>query len=111
MKGVKLLAVSDEAGVYMAATEDGRMVFVTGHPEYDRLTLKAEYDRDVGKGAADRRARATTSPATTRARAALVTWRSHAHLLYANWLNYYVYQATPYDLGQLPSTDTPLVRE
>ncbi|MCX7039310.1 MAG: homoserine O-succinyltransferase, partial [Spirochaetes bacterium] len=50
VKGLRLLSVSDEAGVYIAATEDGRMLFVTGHPEYDRLTLKAEYDRDVGRG-------------------------------------------------------------
>jgi homoserine O-succinyltransferase/O-acetyltransferase len=110
VKGLKLLAVSEEAGVYMAASDDGRMVFVTGHPEYDRLTLKAEYDRDVAKGLSIAVPR-NYFPADDPSKPPLVTWKSHAHLLYANWLNYYVYQATPYDLGRLPLTDTPLVRE
>jgi len=101
VKNLKLLAVSDEAGVYMATSDDGRMVFVTGHPEYDRLTLKAEYDRDVAKGlpiAVPRNYYPDDDPS----REPLVTWRSHAHLLYSNWLNYCVYQATPFDLNQLP---------
>ncbi len=110
VKGLKLLCVSDEAGVYMAATEDGRMVFVTGHPEYDRLTLKAEFDRDVGRGLPIAVPR-NYFPSDDPRREPLVTWRSHAHLLYANWLNYCVYQATPYDLERLPSTDTPFQRE
>lgn len=110
VSGLKLLSVSDEAGVYMAATEDGRMVFVTGHPEYDRLTLKAEFDRDVGRGLPIAVPR-NYFPDDDPRREPLVTWRSHAHLLYANWLNYYVYQATPYDLERLPSTDTPFQRE
>ena len=109
-KGVKLLAVSEEAGVYMAASEDGRMVFVTGHPEYDRLTLKAEYDRDVAKGLPIAVPR-NYFPHDDPSKEPMVTWRSHAHLLYANWLNYYVYQSTPFDLGKLPLTDTPLERE
>jgi len=110
VKQLKLLAVSEEAGVYMAASDDGRMVFVTGHPEYDRLTLKAEYDRDVAKGLPIAVPK-NYFPHDDPAREPLVTWRSHAHLLYANWLNYYVYQATPYDLGRLPATDTPFIRE
>jgi len=110
VKGLKLLAVSEEAGVYMAASEDGRMVFVTGHPEYDRFTLKAEYERDRARGLPIAVPR-NYFPGDDPAREPLMTWRSHAHLLYANWLNYYVYQATPYDLGKLPTTDTPLVRE
>jgi homoserine O-succinyltransferase/O-acetyltransferase len=110
VKALKLLAVSEEAGVYMAASEDGRMVFVTGHPEYDSHTLKAEYDRDVARGLPIAVPR-NYFPDDDPRREPLVTWRSHAHLLYANWLNYYVYQATPYDLGQLPATDTPLQRE
>jgi homoserine O-succinyltransferase len=104
--GLRILAVSDEAGAYMAASEDGRMVFVTGHPEYDRLTLKAEYDRDVAKGLPIAMPRGYF-PGDDPSREPPMSWRSHAHLLYANWLNYYVYQATPFDLERLPSTDTP----
>jgi homoserine O-succinyltransferase len=104
---LKLLAVSEEAGVYMAASRDGREVYVTGHPEYDRLTLKAEYDRDVAKGLPIR-VPANYFPGDDPRLSPLMTWRSHAHLLYANWLNYYVYQGTPFDLEKLPVTDTPL---
>lgn len=104
--GLRLLAVSDEAGAYLAASEDGRMVFVTGHPEYDRLTLKAEYERDRAKGL-DIEMPRNYFPGDDPSREPAMTWRAHAHLLYANWLNYYVYQATPYDLGRLPQTDTP----
>jgi homoserine O-succinyltransferase len=110
VKGLKLLAVSDEAGVYMAVSEDGRMVFVTGHPEYDRLTLKAEYDRDVARRLPIAVPR-NYFPGDDPRREPLVTWRSHAHLLYSNWLNYSVYQATPFDLAKLPGTDTPFTRE
>ncbi len=98
---LKLLSESDEAGVYMVATEDRRMVFVTGHPEYDRLTLKAEYDRDVSRGLTIEVPR-HYFPHNDPAFAPLVTWRAHAHLLYTNWLNYSVYQTTPYDLENLP---------
>ncbi len=104
VKGVKLVAVSDEAGVYMAVSEDGRMIFVTGHPEYDRLTLKAEYDRDVAKGMKIAVPK-NYFPGDDPRKEPVVTWRSHAHLLYSNWLNYCVYQATPYDLGELPGAD------
>jgi homoserine O-succinyltransferase len=110
VKGLKLLAVSDEAGVYMAASEDGRMVFVTGHPEYDRLTLKTEYDRDVAKGLPIAVPK-NYFPGDDPTKHPLMSWRSHANLLYANWLNYHVYQATPYDLDRLPCTDTPFCRE
>ncbi len=110
VKSVKLVAVSEEAGVYMAVSDDGRMIFVTGHPEYDRLTLKAEYDRDVAKGlriAVPKNYFPSDDPRCD----PVVTWRSHAHLLYSNWLNYCVYQATPFDLARLPETDTPFERE
>ena len=100
VKELKLLSVSDEAGVYMAMSQDGRMVFVTGHPEYDRLTLKAEYDRDVAKGM-NIAVPKNYFPGDDPAKEPLVTWRSHAHLLYSNWLNYCVYQETPFDLGKL----------
>jgi homoserine O-succinyltransferase len=99
---LKLLAVSEEAGVYMVASRDGRRVFVTGHPEYDRLTLKAEYDRDVAKGL-DIDVPANYFPDDDPSKSPPMTWRSHAHLLYANWLNYHVYQATPYDLERIPA--------
>jgi homoserine O-succinyltransferase len=104
---LKLLAVSEEAGVYMAASRDGREVYVTGHPEYDRLTLKAEYDRDVAKGLPIEPP-ANYFPGDDPRLPPLMTWRSHAHLLYANWLNYYVYQATPYDLEELPAATSRL---
>jgi homoserine O-succinyltransferase len=99
---LKLLAVSEEAGAYIAVSRDGRGVFVTGHPEYDRLTLKAEYDRDVAKGLPIK-VPANYFPGNDPRLPPLMTWRSHAHLLYANWLNYYVYQATPFDLESLPA--------
>ena len=98
--GLSLLADSDEAGVYLVASKDGRRIFVTGHPEYDRLTLKAEYDRDIAKGLAIAPP-ANYFPGDDPRREPLMTWRAHAHLLYANWLNYCVYQGTPYDLAAL----------
>ena len=110
VKSLKLVAVSDEAGVYMAVSDDGRMIFVTGHPEYDRLTLKAEYDRDMKKGLPIAVPK-NYFPGDDPRRDPVVTWRSHAHLLYSNWLNYCVYQATPFDLARLPETDTPFKRE
>jgi homoserine O-succinyltransferase len=110
VKSLKLLAVSEEAGVYMAVSEDRRMVFVTGHPEYDRLTLKAEYDRDVAKGLPIAVPK-NYFPSDDPTREPQVTWRSHAYLLYSNWLNYCVYQGTPYDLTKLPSTDTPFSKD
>ncbi|HTP29165.1 MAG TPA: homoserine O-succinyltransferase, partial [Anaeromyxobacteraceae bacterium] len=100
-KGLKVLAGSDEAGVYLAATVDGRQVFVTGHPEYDRDTLKFEYDRDVAKGLKISVPR-NYFPGDDPIRPPMMTWRSHAFLLYANWLNYCVYQRTPFELQAIP---------
>jgi homoserine O-succinyltransferase len=97
---LEILAVSDEAGVYLVARKDGRQVFVTGHSEYDPLTLKAEYDRDVAKGLAIR-VPENYFPDDDPAKAPLVRWRGHANLLFTNWLNYCVYQETPYDLNEL----------
>jgi homoserine O-succinyltransferase len=102
-RALKLLAVSEEAGAYIAVSRDGREVYVTGHPEYDRLTLKAEYDRDLAKGLPIK-VPANYFPGDDPRLPPLMTWRSHAHLLYANWLNYYVYQETPFDLERLPRT-------
>lgn len=102
---LKLLAVSDEAGVYIAASRDRRHIYITGHSEYDPLTLKAEYDRDVSRGLAINVPQ-NYYPDDDPSQPPQVRWRGHAHLLYANWLNYYVYQDTPYNLDEIPSTQT-----
>lgn len=100
-----ILAQSKEAGVYLIAEKDGSRFFVTGHPEYDPDTLDKEYKRDL----------AISSDATMPKNyyrnddinnEILVKWRSHAYLLFSNWLNYYVYQLTPYDLNDLESIKT-----
>ncbi|MFZ5808631.1 MAG: homoserine O-acetyltransferase MetA [Chloroflexota bacterium] len=96
---LRILLESDEAGVYLVATRDGRQIFVTGHSEYDPLTLKNEYDRDVAAGLPIH-VPINYYPDNDPTRSPLVIWRSHAHLLFANWINYYVYQETPYDLSQ-----------
>ena len=96
-----VLAESDEAGLYLAASRDGRQVFVTGHPEYDRDTLKAEYDRHVARGLPIEVPK-NYFPGDDPARPPMMSWRSHAFLLYANWLNYCVYQRTPFDLSAIP---------
>ena len=80
---------------------DGRRVFVTGHSEYDPLTLKSEYDRDLGRGLSIA-APQNYYPDDDPSRPPRAQWRSHASLLYANWLNYYVYQVTPFDLKNYP---------
>ncbi|MCC7165362.1 MAG: homoserine O-succinyltransferase [Anaerolineae bacterium] len=99
---LQLLAVSDEAGVYMIGSRDGRNIYITGHSEYDPLTLKAEYDRDVSKGL-EIRVPKNYYPNDDPSQAPLVRWRGHANLLYTNWLNYYVYQETPYDVDEIPA--------
>lgn len=101
-RGLKVLAESDEAGIYLVASEDGRQVFVTGHPEYDRDTLKLEYDRDVAKGLPIAVPR-NYYPGDDPRKPPLMSWRSHAFLLYANWLNYCVYQRTPFDVQAIPA--------
>jgi homoserine O-succinyltransferase/O-acetyltransferase len=99
--GLQILAESDEAGVYLVGSKDGRNVFVTGHSEYDPPTLQAEYERDVSRGLPIGAPR-NFYPQDDPSRSPQVRWRGHASLLYANWLNYYVYQVTPYDLRNLP---------
>ena len=96
-----LLAESDQAGVYLAASRDGRQLFVTGHPEYDRNTLRAEYERDLARDLPIQPPH-HYFPGDDPTRPPLMTWRSHAFLLYANWLNHCVYQRTPYDLQAIP---------
>lgn len=92
-----ILATSDVAGVYLAATKDKRNVFVTGHPEYDAHTLHGEYVRDLGEGL-NPAIPVNYYPNDNPDNKPCASWRSHGHLLFANWLNYCVYQQTPYDL-------------
>ena len=101
VEGLQVLAESDEAGVYLMCSEDGRQVYVTGHCEYDRETLLNEYTRDIGKGITDAFP-INYFPDDDPARQPRMQWRAHASLLWSNWLNYLVYQNTPYDLEQLP---------
>jgi len=98
---IQLLAESDEAGVYIVGSKDGRHLFITGHSEYDPLTLKAEYDRDVSKGLPINVPQ-NYYPNNDPTQPPNVRWRGHANLLYSNWLNYYVYQATPFDPNEIP---------
>lgn len=97
VKDLDILAESDEAGIYLMATKDGRRVFVTGHSEYDHLTLKEEYERDLKKGM-DIQVPENYFPEDDPSKPPPIKWRSHANLLYTNWLNYYVYQVTPFNL-------------
>lgn len=92
-----ILATSDQAGVYLAATKDKRNVFVTGHPEYDAHTLHNEYMRDLGEGM-EPKIPVNYYQDNDPDKPPVASWRSHGHLLFANWLNYCVYQQTPYDL-------------
>ena len=97
---LKLIASSEKAGVYAIATDNGKQIFITGHPEYDEPTLKKEYERDVALG---------IDPAIPEnyfedddpKKPVIVRWRAHANLLYSNWLNYFVYQTTPYDIENI----------
>ena len=100
---LRTLAASDEAGPYLLSTENGRQIFLTGHPEYDKLTLDAEYRRDVAKGLPIAPPK-NYYPHDDPSQPPIFRWRAHAHLLYSNWLNYYVYQNTPYDLNTLDDT-------
>ncbi|MDF7666992.1 homoserine O-succinyltransferase [Orbaceae bacterium ESL0727] len=92
-----ILAASDIAGAYLMSTADKRMAFVTGHPEYDAFTLANEYHRDVKAGLAPAIPQ-YYFPNNDPNQSPKATWRSHAYLLFSNWLNYYVYQLTPFDL-------------
>ena len=96
-----ILAESEEAGVFLVMAEDGRQIFVMGHPEYDRVTLDTEYKRDLSKGLKIEMP-VNYYPGNDSSQKPLLTWRAHGNTLYANWLNYYVYQATPYDMIGTP---------
>lgn len=93
---VTVLAESEEAGVFLAYAENGKKVFVNGHPEYDRYTLDAEYKRDLGKGLPIHIPR-NYYPDDDPSQKPNLQWRAHCNNLYTNWLDYYVYQATPYE--------------
>lgn len=97
---LRLLARSDEAGVHIVEAMNGRQIFVCGHGEYDRDTLKAEYIRDKSKGM-NPIVPVHYFPDDDPTKEPIVRWRSHAHLFYTNWLNYYVYQSTPYVIDSL----------
>ncbi|MBR5278165.1 MAG: homoserine O-succinyltransferase [Clostridia bacterium] len=95
-----ILAESEEAGLYLIANKNGREFFVTGHAEYDQDTLKNEYERDVLKGI-NPNVPKHYFPDDNPNNEPVSTWKAHAHLMYANWLNYFVYQNTPYDLNEM----------
>ncbi len=97
---LKILASSEQAGVYAVATKKGRQIFITGHSEYDATTLKEEYDRDKAAGLPIE-VPFNYFPDDDPTRTPPITWRSHANLLFSNWLNYFVYQTTPYDIDQI----------
>ena len=96
-----ILAESEEAGVFLTMSLDGKQIFVMGHPEYDRVTLNNEYMRDKNKGLEISLPK-NYYPDDNFENRPLLTWRSHANNLYTNWVNYYVYQVTPYDLYGTP---------
>ena len=93
-----VMAESKESGVYIIGTKGGKQIFVTGHSEYDPLTLKGEYDRDIAAGL-DINVPANYYQDNDPAKKPVVRWRGHANLMFSNWLNYFVYQETPYDLN------------
>ncbi len=99
-KEVTVLAESDEAGVFLAIAENGKKIFVNGHPEYDRYTLHNEYLRDLSKNLPIH-IPYNYYPNDNPEEKPLLQWRSHSNNLYSNWLNYYVYQATPYDISEI----------
>ncbi|MBQ9039620.1 MAG: homoserine O-succinyltransferase [Clostridia bacterium] len=97
---LKILASSEEAGIYAMATDQGRQVFITGHSEYDADTLEKEYLRDKNAGLPIEVPK-NYYPGDDDTQPPRMSWRAHANLLYSNWLNYFVYQNTPYDLNEI----------
>lgn len=97
---IRILAESEESGVHILATDNGRQIFILGHQEYDKNTLANEYFRDINKGL-DINIPCNYFKNDNPEDEVLFRWRSHASLLFTNWLNYYVYQETPYDLSSL----------
>ncbi len=101
VKKITILAESDEAGFFLGMADGGRKIFIMGHPEYDRVTLDGEYKRDLGKGM-DIQMPKNYYENNDCNNKPLLLWRAHANNLYTNWLNYYVYQSTPFDLMGTP---------
>ncbi len=97
---LRILSESEISGVYAVSDLTGRQIFLTGHSEYDPLTLQYEYERDLERGL-DIQVPVNYFPADDPTKPPVVKWRSSAYLLFANWLNYYVYQETPFDLSLL----------
>lgn len=100
IKELEILSESKESGIYLVASKDGKQFFVTGHSEYDPHTLKKEYDRDIAKGMKISIPK-NYYPNNDPSKEPFVSWRAHANLLYCNWLNYYVYQETPFNLKSI----------
>jgi len=105
--GLKILASSEDAGVYIVMNKEGRQIFVTGHSEYDPDTLEREYLRDKYQGLPIQVPQ-NYYPDDDDSQAPIVRWRGHGNLLYSNWLNYFVYQTTPYDIMTVGNESTPL---
>lgn len=97
---LELLSESDESGVYLLRSVDRKQFFITGHSEYDALTLKKEYERDLAKGLPIKVPK-NYFPGDDPKKDPVVKWRAHAHLLFSNWMNYYVYQETPFDMKNI----------
>ncbi|MDD7267595.1 MAG: homoserine O-succinyltransferase [Lachnospiraceae bacterium] len=97
---LRILAESEEAGIYLVMSADGKQIFITGHPEYDRMTLAQEYHRDVERGLEPDIPKNYFPQDDVECEPPLV-WRAHANTLYTNWINYYVYQVTPYEISQV----------
>ena len=104
--GLKILASSPRAGVYAVMNKEGRQIFITGHSEYDADTLKTEYFRDKNLGL-DIRVPENYFPDDDDTKDPIVRWRGHANLLFSNWLNYFVYQTTPYDIMTIGGENNP----
>ena len=102
---LKILASSEEAGVYAVMNKEGHQIFITGHAEYDPLTLETEYLRDKKQGKPIS-VPENYYPDDDDTKEPIVRWRGHANLLFSNWLNYFVYQTTPYDIMNVGKEST-----
>jgi homoserine O-succinyltransferase len=100
VSALKILASSKQTGVYAVSSKNGRQIFITGHSEYDADTLKNEYFRDLSQGKPIE-IPYNYFPNNDPSKPPIVTWRAHANLLFSNWLNYFVYQSTPYDIKNI----------